>query len=60
MFTNSILLGTSAFTGADCEGAFYLTGMQPAEFLTYYATRFDTVEVDSRYYHTPSPSVVRG
>jgi uncharacterized protein YecE (DUF72 family) len=56
----SIRLGTSAFTAAGWEGAFYPAGMQPRDFLTYYATKFDTVEVDSTYYRTPSANVVTG
>jgi uncharacterized protein YecE (DUF72 family) len=48
---NSIRLGTSAFTATGWEGAFYPNGMQPRDVLTCYATRFDTVEVDSTYYH---------
>ena len=34
--------------------------MQPRDFLSYYATKFDTVEVDSTFYRTPSASTVRG
>jgi uncharacterized protein YecE (DUF72 family) len=34
--------------------------MNPRDYLTYYATRFDTVEVDSTFYRTPSPATVRG
>jgi uncharacterized protein YecE (DUF72 family) len=56
----SIRLGTSAFTAAGWEGSFYPTGMQARDFLTYYATQFDTVEVDSTYYRTPSANVVTG
>ena len=55
-----VWLGTSSFTAAGWEGAFYPARMPSRDFLTYYATRFDTVEVDSTYYHTPSPSVVTG
>ncbi|HVB85191.1 MAG TPA: DUF72 domain-containing protein [Candidatus Dormibacteraeota bacterium] len=55
-----IHLGTSAFTAAGWEGAFYPAGMQPRDFLTYYATKFDTVEVDSTFYRTPSAGTVRG
>lgn len=55
-----IRLGTSAFTAAGWEGSFYPAGMKPAEFLTYYATKFDTVEVDSTFYRTPSAAVVNG
>ncbi len=52
-------LGTSAFTAAGWEGTFYPEGMKPAEFLSFYATQFDTVEVDSTFYRVPSPSMVR-
>ena len=55
-----IRVGTSAFTAAGWEGSFYPAGMKPAEFLTHYATRFDTVEVDSTFYRIPSEKVVRG
>ncbi|HUI39026.1 MAG TPA: DUF72 domain-containing protein [Candidatus Nitrosotalea sp.] len=55
-----IRLGTSAFTAAGWEGTFYPEGMKPADFLSHYATQFDTVEIDSTYYRTPSASAVRG
>ena len=55
-----IHLGTSAFTAAGWEGSFYPKGMKPADFLTYYATKFDTVEVDSTFYRTPSVATVNG
>jgi uncharacterized protein YecE (DUF72 family) len=53
-------LGTSAFTAAGWEGSFYPAGMKPADYLTYYATKFDTVEVDSTFYRTPAASTVSG
>ena len=53
-------IGTSAFIAAGWEGAFYPAGMKPAEFLSYYATKFDTVEVDSTFYRTPSVATVNG
>ena len=55
-----IRLGTSAFTAAGWEGSFYPAGLKPAEYLTYYATKFDTVEVDSTFYRAPSLSTVKG
>jgi uncharacterized protein YecE (DUF72 family) len=55
-----IRIGTSAFTAAGWEGSFYPAGMKPADFLTYYATKFDTVEVDSTFYRTPSVATVNG
>jgi len=58
--SDTIRLGTSAFTAAGWEGAFYPAGMKPADYLTYYATRFDTVELDNTFYRTPSLAVVKG
>jgi uncharacterized protein YecE (DUF72 family) len=55
-----VYIGTSAFTAAGWEGSFYPSGMQPRDFLTYYASQFPTVEVDSTYYRTPSVSTVNG
>jgi uncharacterized protein YecE (DUF72 family) len=55
-----IRLGTSAFTSAGWEGTFYPAGMKPADYLSYYATQFDTVEVDSTFYRTPAISTVKG
>jgi uncharacterized protein YecE (DUF72 family) len=55
-----ILLGTSAFTAAGWPGTFYPADMPPKDFLSFYATRFHTVEVDSTYYRTPSVSTVKG
>jgi uncharacterized protein YecE (DUF72 family) len=53
-------IGTSAFTAAGWPGSFYPEALKPADYLTYYATRFDTVEVDSTFYRAPSPATVRG
>jgi uncharacterized protein YecE (DUF72 family) len=54
-----IHLGTSAFTAAGWEGSFYPEGLKPAQYLPYYAQRFDTVEIDSTFYRTPNSSVAR-
>ncbi len=53
-----IVIGTSAFTAAGWPGSFYLPGMKSSDYLTYYASRFRTVEIDSTYYRTPSESTV--
>jgi uncharacterized protein YecE (DUF72 family) len=53
-------IGTSAFTASGWETTFYPAGMKPAEYLTYYATKFNTVEVDSTFYRTPSVATVNG
>jgi uncharacterized protein YecE (DUF72 family) len=56
----SLYIGTSAFTAAGWEGSFYPPGTKPADYLTYYATRFNTVEVDSTFYRAPSKATVQG
>jgi uncharacterized protein YecE (DUF72 family) len=56
----TIRVGTSAFTAAGWEGTFYPSRLKPSEYLSYYATKFDTVEVDSTFYRSPSASTVRG
>ncbi|MFZ0617579.1 MAG: DUF72 domain-containing protein [Candidatus Acidiferrales bacterium] len=53
-------LGTSAFTAAGWDTSFYPAGMKPADYLTYYASQFDSVEVDSTFYRTPSAATVNG
>jgi hypothetical protein len=53
-----ILLGTSAFTANGWEGSFYPPGMKSRDFLSYYASQFATVEVDSTFYGCPSASTV--
>jgi uncharacterized protein YecE (DUF72 family) len=53
-----IYLGTSSFTASGWEGNFYPAGMKSREFLSYYATQFSTVEVDSTFYGTPVASTV--
>jgi uncharacterized protein YecE (DUF72 family) len=55
-----ILLGTSAFTADGWAGSFYPAGTRPADYLSYYATRFRTVELDSTFYRTPLGAMVRG
>jgi uncharacterized protein YecE (DUF72 family) len=56
----NIRIGTSAFTAAGWPGTFYPKGLPEREYLTYYATKFDTVEVDSTFYRTPALTTVQG
>jgi uncharacterized protein YecE (DUF72 family) len=53
-------IGTSAFTAAGWPGTFYPKGLPEREYLTYYATKFDAVEVDSTFYRTPALTTVKG
>jgi uncharacterized protein YecE (DUF72 family) len=54
-----IRLGTSSFTADGWNGAFYLKGMKSADYLHYYSSRFDTVEVDSTFYRCPTMEAVK-
>jgi hypothetical protein len=56
----NLLLGTSAFTANGWSGTFYPAGMKPTDYLSFYATKFKTVEIDSTYYGPPSASTVMG
>lgn len=52
-------VGTSSWSSDDWVGAFYPAGTKPANYLSEYAKHFDTVEIDSTYYRTPSASMVK-
>jgi uncharacterized protein YecE (DUF72 family) len=54
----ALLLGTSSFTATGWQGTFYPKGMKSSDYLTYYASIFQTVEIDSTYYGPPSVSTV--
>lgn len=53
-------LGTSSFTAEGWETSFYPKGMNARDYLSYYATQFDTLEVDATYYRIPAISTVKG
>jgi len=53
-------LGTSSFTADGWEKSFYPGNMPPRDYLSYYATRFDTLEVDATFYRIPAISTVQG
>jgi len=40
-------VGTSAFTANGWQGSFYPAGMKPADYLKFYSSKFQTVEIDS-------------
>ncbi|MCH9031315.1 MAG: DUF72 domain-containing protein [candidate division Zixibacteria bacterium] len=55
-----VRIGTSSFSEEDWVGPFYPRGAKPADFLTHYATHFNTVEIDATYYAIPSERTVDG
>ena len=58
MSTAQIRLGTSSWTGEGWVGSFYPAGSRPQDFLSLYAERFDTVEIDSTFYRIPAARTV--
>ncbi len=52
--------GTCSWSAPSWVGSFYPTGTLPADFLSFYATRFSTVEADVTYYRIPDAALVRG
>ena len=52
--------GTSSWSEKSWVGPFYPPGTKPGDFLRYYATQFDTVEVDATYYAIPDERMVAG
>jgi uncharacterized protein YecE (DUF72 family) len=55
-----IRIGTSGWSYPEWDGAFYPPGMDPADYLGWYADRFPIVEVDSTFYRVPTRRMVQG
>jgi uncharacterized protein YecE (DUF72 family) len=53
-----ILLGTHPSPLPGGRARFYPSGMKSADYLKFYGTQFQTVEVDSTFYGTPSAATV--
>ena len=55
----AVKLGTSGWSYPSWRPGFYPEGMQQADFLRFYASRFDTVELNSTGYRLPSADQFR-
>jgi uncharacterized protein YecE (DUF72 family) len=55
----AIRIGTSGWSYPSWRPGFYPDGLQPAEFLGFYASRFDTVELNSTGYRLPGADQFR-
>lgn len=53
-----IYIGTSGWSYKEWAGNFYPDKMKPADYLGYYAERFNTVEIDSTFYRIPTKSMI--
>ncbi len=60
MASGRIHVGTSGWHYEHWVGPFYPEGMPSAEFLTYYARHFRSVELNSTFYHLPKPATLAG
>ena len=58
--TPAIRLGTCSWGTTGWVGRVYAPGTPPAEFITQYAERFNTVEIDATFYAVPQTSTVDG
>ena len=51
--------GTQGWAYPDWIGAFYPPGAKQEDYLPFYAQVFDTVELDTTFYHAPKPAIAR-
>jgi uncharacterized protein YecE (DUF72 family) len=56
---SAAMIGTSGFSYADWKGSFYPQKLPAREWLRYYATRFDAVEINLTFYRPPTASTLR-
>lgn len=57
---SGLRIGCSGWTYKDWTGPFYPPGTRDRERLEYYATRFDTAEINASFYRLPSEATVAG
>jgi uncharacterized protein YecE (DUF72 family) len=55
----TLRIGTQGWSYPDWVGVFYPPGSRQEDYLPFYAEVFDTVELDTTFYHPPRPSIVR-
>jgi uncharacterized protein YecE (DUF72 family) len=55
----AVKVGTSGWSYPSWRPGFYPEGLQPSEFLAFYAEQFDTVELNSTGYRLPSADQFR-
>lgn len=52
-------VGTSGWNYRDWPGIFYPESLKSRDYLSYYASHFDTVELNYSFYHLPRPETYR-
>src|SRR2546423_14919802 len=58
-FLSGVDIGTSGWTYGSWRGPFYPTDVPKKDWLTWYAGRFATTEVNGSFYRTPSLEAVK-
>lgn len=53
-------VGTSGFSYKEWKGSFYPEDLPQKQYLSYYAGRFSTVEINNTFYRMPAPSMLEG
>lgn len=53
-------VGTSGFSYKEWKGSFYPEDLPQSKFLSYYAERFSTVEINNTFYRMPAESMLKG
>jgi uncharacterized protein YecE (DUF72 family) len=51
-------IGTSGYSYKEWRGAFYPEKLKEADMLAFYATRFDTVEINNTFYRMPASALL--
>jgi len=57
--TATVRLGTQGWSYPDWNGVFYPPGSKQEDRLPFYAEVFDTVELDTTFYHAPKGTIAR-
>jgi uncharacterized protein YecE (DUF72 family) len=55
-----VWIGTSGFSYKEWKGTFYPPDLADRAMLSYYATRFHSVEIDSTFYRLPTAKTLEG
>ncbi len=55
--TSKLCVGTSGYSFSDWVGTVYPPALNKQQFLSYYSSLFDSVEINTTYYRTPSPEM---
>lgn len=53
--TDRILIGTSGYDHPELKGSFYPADLSRKDFLLFYSTKFNSLELNSTFYGMPSP-----